>query len=153
MKLTKNFYLKELTISQTASREGIDNSPTAQHTIELNRLCSEIAQPLRDKVARPILITSGYRSKKLNKRIKGSKTSQHCFGQAMDFHINGFTIPEICQIIIEMDLPYHQLIDEFSDNGGGWVHVSIAPEGQKPKKQFMTARKNKYGKTVYKEVT
>ena len=84
MQLTKNFNLREFTKSNTAARKGIDNNPTAEHIHNLNDLCENILQPLRDSIDCSIRITSGYRSEALKTAIGGSKTSDHCFGRAAD---------------------------------------------------------------------
>lgn len=42
-------------------------------------------QLFRDYVEVPIIITSGYRNLEHNKSVKGSSTSQHMIGQALDF--------------------------------------------------------------------
>jgi hypothetical protein len=151
MKLTKNFTLQEMTFSQTAERKGIINAPTEKEIESLKRLCEDILQPLRDKIG-GVNISSGFRSVKLNKKIGGSKSSQHCKGEAADLTSNEFNVYEICAAIINLKLPFHQLIEEF----GSWVHVSIAPKGQKPRGQFLRASKerNKFGrlKTVYTEI-
>ncbi len=48
MRLSDNFTLAELTKSQTAERCGIDNSPDKEHVDNLQKLCDEILQPIRD---------------------------------------------------------------------------------------------------------
>ena len=40
MKLTPNFTLQEMTISQTAERHGIDNTPNSEQIINLKRVCT-----------------------------------------------------------------------------------------------------------------
>ena len=65
MKLTNNFNLEELTVSQTALRNNIDNTPSLDHIENLRLLCENILQPLREDYNLPLVVTSGYRSKKL----------------------------------------------------------------------------------------
>ena len=60
MQLSKNFSLKEMTRSQTATRKGIDNNPTGTHQSNLVLLCQNILQPLRDYYGRPLRVSSGY---------------------------------------------------------------------------------------------
>ena len=67
MKLTDNFNLKEMIQSQTALRNGIDNTPSLEHIENLKLLCENILQPLRDDYNLPLVITSGYRSKKISR--------------------------------------------------------------------------------------
>lgn len=144
-KLSRNFYLHEFTRSQTAARRGISNDfglGTQVHN-NLERLCSDVLQPLRDALG-ATHITSGYRSPELNTAIGGSKRSQHCFGCAADIVVNGCTPYEVCEWLAESNLPYDQLIHEF----GQWAHISIAAPGDMPRKQTLTAYR-KAGKTQY----
>ena len=67
--LSSNFSLKELTQSQTALRNGIDNEPNNAQIYNLKLLCGEILQPLRDYYEAPIKITSGFRSAELCEKI------------------------------------------------------------------------------------
>ena len=122
MKLSANFSLDEFLISQTAARHGIDLTPPP-HVIEnLKRLCEGCLQPLRAATKRPIFITSGYRSPELNALIGGSKTSAHMEGNAADFRVSGITPHDTCTLIVEMGLPYDQVIHEF----GQWTHLGVA---------------------------
>ena len=86
MRLSKNFTLSEFTRSATASRKGIDNTPSAKDIVNLQHLVSKILQPMRNALG-PIRITSGYRSPAVNRAIGGSTKSQHCKGQAADIQI------------------------------------------------------------------
>ena len=87
MKLTENFTISELIYSYTAQVNKIDNRPSVQVIENLKALCENILQPLRDHFACPIIITSGFRSPKLNKKIGGVANSQHIEGKAADFII------------------------------------------------------------------
>ncbi|PIQ25399.1 peptidase M15A [bacterium (Candidatus Blackallbacteria) CG13_big_fil_rev_8_21_14_2_50_49_14] len=135
-KLSPNFYLSELTVSQTAARQNISNEPGAAHIANLERLCKTALQPLRDKLARPVLITSGYRSPALNRVIGGSTTSAHMDGRAADIHVQGMSSSQLMRYIHAMNLPVDQVIDEF----GSWVHVGIAQAGANPRRQYLIAR-------------
>ena len=139
--LSKNFSLEELTVSQEAARSGLKNTPNAEQIERLRALCVNILQPLRDRVKRPIIISSGFRSVTLNRRIGGSSTSQHCRGEAADFTVAGMSIADTIKLIRTMGLPVDQSIDEFSQ----WVHISYGP---RHRRQFLKAR---YvgGKTQY----
>jgi len=132
MKLSKNFTLEEFLVSQTAERHGIDMTPPPDVVEQLERLCVEILQPLRDYVYRSIHISSGYRPPELNKKIGGSKTSAHMDGRAADLKVVRQTPFQTCTTIQQMKLPYDQLIHEF----GRWVHVGIADS---PRCQDLTA--------------
>lgn len=122
MKLSANFSLDEFLVSQTAERHGIDLTPPAHVVQNLRRLCEGCLQPLRAATQRPIFISSGYRSPDLNSLIGGSKTSAHMTGDAADFRVAGMTPFDTCELIVELGLPYDQVIHEF----GRWVHLGVA---------------------------
>lgn len=147
MIITKNLTLEELIHSDTAKAKGIDNSPTNEHLKYLIEIANNIFQPLRDGIGKPIRISSGYRSEKLNKAVGGSKTSQHNKGQALDLvATTGFTNKDIFDYI-KNNLEFDQLIYEFGNNvNPDWVHVSY--NKGKNRKQVLKAIK-KDGKTVY----
>ena len=147
MIVTKNLTLEELIHSDTAKAKGIDNSPTNEHLRNLIEIANNIFQPLRDGIGKPIRISSGYRSEKLNKAVGGSKTSQHNKGQALDLvATTGFTNKDIFDYI-KNNLEFDQMIWEFgTDKQPDWVHVSY--NKGKNRKQILKAIK-KDGKTVY----
>lgn len=142
--LSANFTLPELTISQTASRHGIRNVPSTAEVANLKRLCNEILQPLRNQLKKPVVVTSGFRSRELNRAVGGSQTSAHVDGRAADIHVPGMSTAQLVKKIHELDLPFDQVIDEFGD----WVHVGIARPGEKPRGQYLSARIHG-GKVVY----
>ena len=149
MKLSKNFSLKEMTKSQTALRRGIDNEPGDEEEANLQQLCEQVLQKVRDHFGKPVTVNSGYRSPELNKAIGGSTTSDHCKGMAADIEIPGVSNYELADWIKE-NCEFRQLILEFYTPGvpdSGWVHVSYNYEENE--KKVMTALKED-GKTVYK---
>jgi zinc D-Ala-D-Ala carboxypeptidase len=151
MKLSKNLSLTEVTNSNTAKRKGISNQPTEEHLVALKSLAENIFQPIREHFAKPIWLSSGYRSEALNKAIGGSKTSQHCKGEAMDIDMDGKGGPTNAEIFnyIKDNLPFDQLIWEFgTKTSPDWVHVSYKKGGPQ-RGQILRAVRNSAGKTVY----
>jgi hypothetical protein len=134
--LSSNFSLKELTQSQTALRNGIDNEPNNAQIYNLKLLCGEILQPLRDYYEAPIKITSGFRSAELCEKIGSSKSSQNTCnsGAAVDFEIPGYDNKEVASHI-KNNFDFDQLILEYydeSDINSGWIHCSYkSGEGRK----------------------
>ena len=148
MRLSKHFTLDEFIKSATATRLGIDNTPDEKVLNCIQALVDNVLEPLRVHYGRPIIITSGYRCPKLNKAVGGSSTSQHAVGQAVDIRSVSDSREdnkEIFDMILEMKLPFDQLINEF---GYDWVHVSFGPRNRR---QVLKAEKSG-GKTVYKVV-
>ena len=140
MKLSKNFTLDEFTVSQTAARNDIDMNPSEGIIANLTDYCQHLLQPLRDETG-PIFISSGFRPLVLNTLIGGSGTSAHIQGRAADFKVLGMTPYDTCLKIMELELPYDQVIHEF----GRWTHMGAAP---KPRSEELTAYKDD-GKTRY----
>lgn len=148
MKLSENFTLSELTKSETALRKGLDNEPTQDVIAALQTLAINVLQPIREHYGRSVKVNSGYRSPEVNASVGGSKTSDHCKGQAADIEIVGVANADLAKYI-EDKLQFTQLILEFYTQGvpdSGWVHVSYDPNNLK--KQVMTAVRRD-GKTVY----
>lgn len=149
-KLSNNLYLKEVIKSNTATRRGIDNSPTAEHLANLKVVALRVFQPVRDHFETPVGISSGYRSEDLNKAIGGSKTSQHSKGQALDLDADifgGLTNFDIF-FFIKNNLDFDQLIWEFgTDEEPNWVHVSFRPDGKNRKSVLKAIKSN--GRTTY----
>lgn len=147
--LSKNFWLCEFTKSQTATRLGIYNEPTEEEVEKLRLLCSNVIQPVRDHFG-ITTINSGYRGEILNRRIGGSRTSQHCKGEAADFECPTYPTYDVARWIQD-HLDFDQLILEFFTPGipsSGWVHCSYKNR-EKNRNQVLTAvRDNK--RTIYK---
>ena len=134
MKLSAHLDLSEVTRSDSAKRNGISNMPTPDHIENFKLLAENVFEPIRKHFGVPIRISSGYRSKELNDKTKGaSKTSDHCFGRAIDIDNDGTSITNK-QIFnfIKDNLKYKQLIFEFgTDENPAWVHVSYDPNNLK----------------------
>ena len=148
MNLTTNFTLEELTKSETALRKNMPNVPTEADIANMKLLAEKVLQPLRDHYGVGIKVNSGYRSPDVNAAVGGSRTSDHCKGQAADIEIPGIANAVLAQYIKD-SLQYTQLILEFYTPGipdSGWVHVSY--DANNLKCQTLTATK-KDGKTAY----
>jgi len=147
MRLSKNFVLSEMTRSNTAKRLGISNEPTKKHLENMQRLVSNLIQPMRDKLG-PIRITSGYRSQALNRAIGGSTKSDHCRAMAADLQFwkdGKMCNKEIYDWVIESNLEFDQMINEFDFS---WIHLSL--KEKENRKQVLIAYKDEEGDTAYK---
>ena len=143
MNLSNHVTKSEFEMSPTAIRLGIDNQMNESQTTKAILLCVNVFEPIRAKVGHPIKINSGFRSAKLNKKIGGSTTSQHCKGEAMDLDLHD---KELFEWIIK-NITFDQLIAEFPSQGkASWFHISYK-EGRN-RKQVLVAIK-KAGKTIY----
>lgn len=136
MNLSEHFTLQEAIFSHTANRLGIENEPSEYVLANLKYTASKMERIRAALGNVPIKITSWYRSPELNKAIKGSKTSQHILGEAVDFICPSFGTPEeICKKIISIGpelIPFDQLIYEHT-----WVHISFTTT-KKPRREILT---------------
>lgn len=148
MKLSEHLDLSEIIRSESAKRNGISNMPTPEHIENLKALAENIFEPIRNHFKVPIRVSSGYRSKELNAKVGGSKSSDHCFGYAIDLDADGTSITnnEIFYFIKD-NLKFKQLIFEFPVNGqASWIHISY--QASNLKNEILIAKKL-YGKTIY----
>jgi hypothetical protein len=148
MQLSKNFTMAEFIKSDTANRLGIDNTPQGEHLENAKELFENVVQKVRDHFG-PTVLNSGYRCPELNEAVRGSKTSQHCHGEAADIEVPGVANGELAQWIVE-NLDFDQVILEFYTPGqpsSGWVHVSYKADGTNRNKALTASRID--GKTVY----
>jgi zinc D-Ala-D-Ala carboxypeptidase len=97
--LTTNFSLHELTKSDTALRNDLDNTPGEAETENLRLLCEKVLQPVRDHFGKGVKVNSGFRASAVNQAAGGSKTSDHCLGRAADIEIPGVANAELAQWI------------------------------------------------------
>ena len=120
----------------TRTSAKADNTPNAEQLAAMKLLAVNVFEPLRDLVGRPIIITSMFRSAKVNGVIGGATTSQHCKGEAMDIKLPGQN-KSLFEIILNQ-LPFDQLIWEYgTDKEPAWVHVSYKSTGNR--KQVLKA--------------
>ena len=150
MKISQHLNLSELTRSDSAKRHGIDNTPTAEHLENFKLLAEKVFEPIRAHFGVPIHISSGYRSQALNKFIKGSASSQHCKGEAIDIDMDGSSSGVTNKMVFDFivaNLDWDQIIWEFgTDSNPDWVHVSYT-KGKNRKQKLKAIRAN--GKTSY----
>jgi len=147
MRLSKNFVLSEITKSNTAKRLGISNEPEKKHLEKMQGLITNLIQPMRDALG-PIRVTSGYRSKELNRAIGGSTRSQHCKGEAVDiqFWLEGqMNNQTIYNWVLSSGIEFDQMINEFDF---AWIHISLKVKNNR--KEVLEAYKDKDGDTAYK---
>ena len=151
MKLSKNLTLKEAVKSNTAIRLGIPNIPEDWEIHNLRAVAENVFQPVRDHFGVPIAVSSGYRSKELNKAIGGSKYSQHMIGEALDIDAHVFGKVTNAEIFnyIKNNLEWDQMIWEFGDDEEpNWVHVSYKEAGRN-RKQIKRARRDEKNRVYY----
>lgn len=149
--ISEHFSFRELTRSESARRAGIENVPTAAEMDNIYYTAQQL-EKIREYVGRGIVVTSCFRSERVNKLVGGSPTSAHRFGLAADCDAIGLTSLAFAKELIKMrdagKLVFDQLILEFPERGdGAWVHIGFRRNAPM-RNQILTATK-KNGKTVY----
>ena len=155
MRLSKNFTLKELIKSETATRKGINNNPNEDHIENLQKLCDNVLQPVRDHFGKVVSISSGYRSGELCVAIGSSVSSQHASGQAADFEIYEVSNKVLADWIHD-NLNFDQLILEYwkmDEPNAGWIHCSYKNEEDNRKEYLRAEKKDGGGVSYMKEYT
>lgn len=125
--ISKDFFYEDFEESQKAKDLKIDNLiPSEKIRFAVRLLVLNLLQPLRNKVQRPLVLNSGYRSPALNKAVGGAKDSQHLKGEAADiFCKDAMDVLLLAQIIFRYSLPFDQMILHDS-----FLHLSFRAIGQ-----------------------
>jgi len=147
MQISKHLSFEEATHSDTADSLGIvNNNPNLSVIANMKLLADNVFEPIREHFKAPINVSSMYRGLNLNNAVKGSITSQHCSGQAMDIDNVKPTNKEVFDYI-KKNLEFDQLLAEYPKKGIiSWVHVSYS--NTKNRKQILVVKKVN-GKTIY----
>ena len=134
MNLSAHFTLEELIHSETAARNGIDNTPSEEVIANL-KVLADLLERIRDTLGgKPIHITSAYRSPEVNRLVGSKPTSDHVLGLAADFVCPSFGKPHaVVSELVASGLPYKQVIREFD----AWTHVSAPAPGQTAKREAL----------------
>ena len=134
MNITPNFTLDELTASESAERNGWDNTPNDAELENLKRLADMLEQVKVVLGGKPIMINSAFRSKKVNDSVGSKDTSQHRIGCAADIRVPGMTPDEVVRKVIASGIGYDQVIREFDR----WTHISVSNSvDTSPRKQAL----------------
>lgn len=144
MNLTAHFTLAELTDSEYATRHCLSNMPTDPEVLGNLHVLAAGLERVRAKVCRPMIITSAYRSPKVNSGIGGHKASRHLRGLAADFRVAGMSSREVCFLIDnwKAEIQFRRMLLE-----GSWVHIGFPDEGETAKGDVYTASFHKDGTT------
>ena len=123
MRLSKNFTLNEFNFRGLP----LDDDLLANAKVLSNNL-----QSIRDFLGKPIKVTSWYRPTTINRNVKGSKTSQHLYGEAVDFEVIGLDsdgLDDLFNLLVtnQIKLPNacSQIIRETDEKGNNWIHLAI----------------------------
>lgn len=138
----KYFTVKELCVSGSypklveVPKEGTNEYRNIVFLIE------NLLDPIREKLGRPVRVTSGYRPPKLNKAVGGSSTSNHLTGCAADIHTGNDSTDniKIIEALLQLGYSYDEIIAEgayFDKNdkliSAKWIHVALKPYNNRRK--------------------
>ena len=147
--LSPHFELREFVVSQKARDHGLDNTPPVEAIENLRELCIHTLEPLRNALGLPIVVTSGYRTKALNRLlVYHSNKSQHMNGEAADFYVDQgpvsgshreLLIKAFRQIILDDRIAFDQCIIYPS-----FIHVSYVRNGKNRSKLIRGFGNGKY---------
>ncbi|BBA51988.1 hypothetical protein FV113G1_23380 [Fusobacterium varium] len=125
MKVSKYFDEKETTVSATGERLKIKNIPNQDEKDNILYTASRM-DIVREYLGIPLIVLSWFRCKELNIAVKGSKTSAHRFGLAVDVYSTRMSSKDIYNKLIEAQakgvLQFDQLIYYPKQN---FVHIGF----------------------------
>lgn len=151
-KLSDHFSLNEMTKTSYRKYLILNKEEAIRYLDNLHDLCDCILEPVRSLINVPVIITSGFRYKKLNKAIGGSKNSQHIVGKAADIEFLGIhegkELLDTFNKIAFSSIKYSQIIYEF----GQWIHIGLQDPDLYPGKiqQKLIAERFK-NRTIYRD--
>ena len=136
MRKPKYFRLEEFLTSSTARQKSIENIPSFEIVEHLNELALFL-DDLREAWGSGIIVSSGFRNKKLNDAVNGSPTSVHQIGYAADLQPTNGKFDEFVRFIKEWakDKSYDQLIIE-AKGKTRWVHCGLYSNKGEQRKQL-----------------
>jgi len=127
----KHFTIKELTHSNTAISRHIDNTPSHEVKENLERLITNLLDPIRELWGKPLIVNSGYRSTQLNNAVGGVSNSNHLKGEAADITTGSKESNlKLYELVKASNLVFDELIDE---KNGSWLHVALRKENNRQK--------------------
>ena len=136
IRLSKHFMLSEFLRSSKAAEKGINNNPNLGIVSNLQALCDNCLEPLREHFNTPIVIGSGYRCPELNEAVAGVAASNHIYGYAADIHLPDEKTGKQWFLWMMDNLKFDELLWEKSTPSSTthWIHIAFkqdAPNRQK----------------------
>ena len=111
--LSPHFHVREF-----RCKDGTD-------TVMVDEALTVVLQCIREHFGKPVTITSGYRTASHNKKVGGSRSSQHLLGRAADIRVQGVSVEDVAAYA-ERLMPDWGGVGRYPVKAGratGWVHV------------------------------
>lgn len=136
MKISKYFTEKESTVSAMGERLKIKNIPNQNEKDNILYTASRM-DVIREYLGVPLIVLSWFRSEELNIAVKGSKTSTHKFGMAVDVYSTKMESKNIYNMLIEAQkkriIQFDQLIFYPNQN---FVHIGFKLNEDQERKMY-----------------
>jgi uncharacterized protein YcbK (DUF882 family) len=126
--ISKHITVDEATFSAKAVANKISNIPNESQLQAMQLVAEKLFEPLREWYGKPIKINSFFRNLEVNKLVKGSSTSQHCKGEAIDISVGSKTENKKLFDYVCKNLDFDQCINEYDFT---WVHISYKAKGNR----------------------
>ena len=126
-KLSDHFSWSEMCVDTRYWGKRYPNVPGEKELENIRNLVTNVLEPIRGLIGKPMVITSGYRNQQNNFLIGGVRTSQHLKGEAADFYVKEMSSMRVLRKILESDtiIPFDQLICYQVKN---FIHVSYTTD-------------------------
>jgi hypothetical protein len=135
MRISKHISIEEATLSPTGLRLGIDNTPNEDVLVNMKLVAERCFEPIRNWYGKPIKVNSFYRCEALNRAVKGSLTSQHVQGKAIDISTGTKAGNKLIYDWAKENLIFDQLINEYDYS---WVHISYSKNNNRNQTLIIT---------------
>lgn len=140
MKISKYFTERETTVSAMGERLKIKNIPSRDEKDNILYTASRM-DLIREYLGIPLIVLSWFRCEELNTAVKGSKTSAHRFGMAVDVYSTKISSKDIYNKLIEAQakeiIQFDQLIYYPKQN---FVHIGFKLNKDQERKKYWINR-------------
>ena len=136
------FTLKEFERSSVADKYNIDNTIPKELVPHIEELI-DFLNPIREVWGKPIVVTSGYRCKELNKKVGGVDNSAHTIGYGVDLVSGDFKVfSNFIKSYFQShpEIKFDQVIIERSGKSQ-WIHIGLYNRDNKQRGQLFNISK------------
>ena len=126
LKTERYFTIKEFERSSVADKYNIDNTIPKELVPHIEELI-DFLNPIREAWGKPIVVTSGYRCKELNKKVGGVDSSAHTIGYGVDLVSGDFRVfSNFIKSYFQShpEIKFDQVIIEKSGKSQ-WIHIGL----------------------------
>lgn len=103
--------------------DGLDDT-VKEHLLEV----FDKLELVRNELGWPIMVHCAYRPGPYNALVKGSSSSGHLYGMAIDFHVIGYADKDACAKIRQRIRPFLEKWNiRMENHDGNWVHIDTKP--------------------------